>query len=111
MTLQGMSFLVASFLLYMGESESFCCLVRLPSLSTLYHQSIIHVQANLLQRRIHSDFFRLQRPLIEAYVLCFDHYFRKFLPLLYDHMVIITVLYFSLLLLFDHRCKVCYSNT
>lgn len=56
---QGMSFLVATLLLYMDEFEAFKCL------------------ANLLGRRVNMDFYRLKKEAIESYVLCFDHFFKK----------------------------------
>lgn len=65
---QGMSFLVATLLLYMDEFEAFKCL------------------ANLLGRRVNMDFYRLKKEAIDSYVLCFDHFFKKLLPLLYSHM-------------------------
>lgn len=65
---QGMSFLVATLLLYMDEYEAFKCL------------------ANLMSRRLFCHFYGLKKKAIDAYVKCFDHYFKKFLPLLYKHL-------------------------
>lgn len=64
---QGMSFLVAMLLLYMDEYEAFKCLT------------------NLLNRRLNMDFFQLKKDAIDSYVACFDHFFKKFLPLLKQH--------------------------
>jgi hypothetical protein len=56
---QGMSFVVATLLLYMDEFEAFKCL------------------ANLLSRRLYRDFYGLKKKAIDSYVKCFDHYFKK----------------------------------
>ncbi len=65
---QGMSFLVATLLLCMDECEAFKCL------------------ANLLERRISTDFYGLRKRAVDAYVRCFDHFFKKLLPLLFHHL-------------------------
>eukprot|EP00981_Chlorochromonas_danica_P013757 scaffold6837_cov171-Ochromonas_danica.AAC.4 len=65
---QGMSFLVATLLLCMDEFEAFKCF------------------ANLMNRRISQDFYCLRKDSIDAYVRCFDHYFKKLLPLLFNHL-------------------------
>lgn len=63
-----MSYLVATLLLYMDEFEAFRCL------------------ANLLSRRLSMEFYCLRKEAIDSYVMCFNHYFKKLLPLLFKHM-------------------------
>jgi hypothetical protein len=65
---QGMSYIVSMLLLYMDELQAF--------------QSL----ANLLCRRGNMDFYRLKKFAIDAYVMCFDFFFKQHLPLLYVHM-------------------------
>ena len=36
--------------------------------------------------RVNMDFYRLKKEAIDSYVMCFDHFFKKLLPLLYHHM-------------------------
>lgn len=64
---QGMSFLVAVLLLQMDEYSAFQCLV------------------NLMKRRNQLEFYRLNLSAVTSFSEVFDHYFMKFLPLLYRH--------------------------
>lgn len=64
---QGMSFLVAVLLLQMDEYYAFQCLV------------------NLMKRRNQLDFYRLNLEAVTGFSNVFNHYFDKFLPLLYRH--------------------------
>ena len=64
---QGMSFLVAVLLLQMDEYSAFQCLV------------------NLMKRRNQLDFYRLNLEAVTSFSEIFNHYFYKYLPLLYRH--------------------------
>mmetsp|Transcript_26390 Transcript_26390/g.39161 ORF Transcript_26390/g.39161 Transcript_26390/m.39161 type:complete len:681 (-) Transcript_26390:163-2205(-) len=67
---QGMSYVVAVFLLYMEEYDAFVCL------------------SNLLNKnRTNIDFYKLQKPAINYYVNCFDFFFSQYLPLLHEHFI------------------------
>ena len=58
----GMSYIAAVFLLYLDEYTSFVCL------------------ANLLNNnRTNMDFYSLNKPIISAYVKCFDCFFAQVL--------------------------------
>lgn len=39
-----------------------------------------------IERSLSMQFFSIQKEAIDAYVLCFNHYFQRLLPLLYQHM-------------------------
>ncbi|RYG59421.1 hypothetical protein EON64_20240 [archaeon] len=56
-----MSFIVATLLLALDEYSAFVCF------------------CNMLCKRVSRDFMGLRRESVEAYVLCFDHYFKKVL--------------------------------
>jgi hypothetical protein len=63
---QGMSFLVAVLLLQMDEYSAFQCLV------------------NLMKSR-NLEFYRLNLEAVTSFSQVFNHYFLKYLPLLYRH--------------------------
>mmetsp|Transcript_14071 Transcript_14071/g.52798 ORF Transcript_14071/g.52798 Transcript_14071/m.52798 type:complete len:190 (+) Transcript_14071:553-1122(+) len=62
-----MSYLAATFLLYMSAADAFCCL------------------ANMLASHLYRDLYSLDAKRIEKHVRVFDSFFRENLPLLFTH--------------------------
>ena len=50
-----------------------------------HHQNHHHTYISI-ERSLSMQFFSIQKEAIDAYVLCFNHYFKRLLPLLYQHM-------------------------
>lgn len=65
---QGMSFLVGNLLLYLNEYNSFKLFI------------------NILNKKIINNFYSLKKNYIDSYVLCFNYFFKKILPLLYNYL-------------------------